>query len=237
VATSMLSAFLVALADLFEPNQRRVLLFSLLGAIGLLLALWLGATWLLQLIHLTGFAWLDRTIGALGSAGALFLAWLLFPTMSALMLSFFVESVARAVEQRHYPDLPPPRHQTVAETIIISLQLALLALVINLLALPFYLFPAINLLVYYGFNGYLVAKGYFTLIALRRLDPAAANSVWRQHRLRLVLSGVVIAIPLSLPILNLAAPVWAAALMLHLFEGLRMQPSVRMGPMRGFGPN
>jgi CysZ protein len=233
----MLSAFLVALADLFEPHQRRVLLFSLLGTLGLLLILWLGATWLLQLIHLTGFAWLDRTIGVLGSAAALVLAWLLFPATSALMLGFFVDSVARAVEQQHYPDLPPARHQTFAETINMSLQLGMLAVVINLLALPFYLFPAINLLVYYGLNGYLVAKEYFTLIALRRLDAAATNALWRQHRLRLVLSGVLIAIPLSLPIVNLAAPVWAAAVMLHLFEGLRMQPSVRMGPMRGFGPN
>jgi CysZ protein len=233
----MLSVYFVALADLFEPHQRRVLLFCLLGTIGLLLALWLGATWLLQLIHLTGFVWLDRTIGALGSAGALVLAWLLFPAMSALMLGFFVDSVARAVEQQHYPHLPPPRHQTFAETMKASLQLGVLALVINLLALPFYLFPAINLLVYYGLNGYLVAREYFTLIALRRLDAAAADTIWRQHRLRLFLSGVVIAISLSLPIVNLAAPVWAAALMLHLFEGLRTQPSVRMGPMRGFGPN
>jgi CysZ protein len=233
----MLSVYFVALADLFEPHQRRVLLFSLLGTVALLLALWLGATWLLQLIHLTGLVWLDRTIGALGSAGALVLAWLLFPAMSALVLGFFVESVARAVEQQHYPHLPPARQQTFAETINVSLRLGVLALVINLLALPFYLFPAINLLVYYGLNGYLVAREYFTLIALRRLDAAAANVVWRQHRLRLFLSGVVIAISLSLPIVNLAAPVWAAALMLHLFEGLRMQPSVRMGPMRGFGPN
>ncbi len=233
----MLSAFLVALADVFAPHQRRVLLYSLLGTLGLLLVLWFGATWLLQLIHLTGFSWLDRTIGVLGSAAALVLAWLLFPAMSALMLGFFLDSVARAVEQQHYPDLPPARHQTVAETINVSLQLGILAVVINLLALPFYLFPAINLLVYYGFNGYLVAKEYFTLIALRRLDAAAANAIWRQHRLRLILSGVLIAIPLSLPIVNLAAPVWAAAVMLHLFEGLRTQPSVRMGPMRGFGPN
>jgi len=232
----MLSAFFVALADLFEPHQRRVLGLSLLAAIALLLALWLGATWLLQLIHFTGFAWLDRTIGVLGSAGALVLAWLLFPAMSALTAGFFVESVARSVEQQHYPDLPPPRRQTVAETINVSLRLGLLALVINLLALPFYFFPAINLLVYYGLNGYLVAKEYFILIALRRLDAAAANAAWRQHRLRLILSGVVIAIALSLPIVNLAAPVWAVAVMLHLFEGLRMQPSVRMGPM-GIGPN
>jgi uncharacterized protein involved in cysteine biosynthesis len=231
----MVSAFFVALADLFAPQQRRVLLLSLLAALALLAALWLGATVLLQLLQFTGFTWLDRIIGVLGSAGALFLAWLLFPAMSAIVMGFFLDRVARAVEQRHYPGLPPPRHQSIGEILNASLRLGLLAIAINLIALPFYFWPAINLLVYYGLNGYLVAKEYFILIALRRLDVAAASAMWRQYRLRLVVSGIVIAFLLSLPVANLVAPVWAAALMLHLFEGLRSRPAVTMGPISGFG--
>jgi CysZ protein len=231
----MVAAFFVALSDLFEPHQRRVLLFSLLGTVALLIALWFGATWLLQLFHYTGFTWIDRGVGALGSVGALALAWILFPAMSALVLSFFLDSVARAVEQTHYPDLPPPRRQSLGEMLNVTLRLGALAIVLNIVALPFYFWPAINLLVYYGLNGYLVAKNYFILIALRRLDVAAANAMWRQFRLRLILSGVVIAFALSLPVVNLAAPVWAAALMLHLFEGLRPHPAIRTGPMTGFG--
>jgi uncharacterized protein involved in cysteine biosynthesis len=231
----MVAAFFDSLSDLFEPHQRRVLLFSILGAVLLLVALWLGATWLLQLFHYTGFTWLDRGIDVLGSAGALFLAWIMFPAMSALVMGFFLDGVARAVEERHYPDLPPARRQSLGEILNVSLRLGGLAIVVNLIALPFYFLPAINLLVYYGLNGYLVAKEYFILIALRRLDVSAANAVWRQYRLRLILAGVVVALSLSLPVVNLAAPVWAAALMLHLFEGLRARPPVRTGPMSGFG--
>jgi uncharacterized protein involved in cysteine biosynthesis len=230
----MVAAILLALSDLFAPPQRRVLLASLLGALALLFVLWLGATVLLQLLTVTGFVWLDRIIGVLGSAGALFLAWLLFPAMSAIVMGFFLDRVARAVEQRHYPRLPPPRRQSIGEILNASLRLGLLAIAINLIALPFYFWPAINLLVYYGLNGYLVAKEYFILIALRRLDVAAANGMWRHYRLRLTLSGIVIAFVLSLPVVNLVAPVWAAALMLHLFEGLRTRPAT-MGPMSGFG--
>ncbi|HEX4113361.1 MAG TPA: EI24 domain-containing protein [Stellaceae bacterium] len=230
----MVAAILLALSDLFAPPQRRVLLASLLGALALLFVLWLGATVLLQLLTVTGFVWLDRIIGVLGSVGALFLAWLLFPAMSAIVMGFFLDRVARAVEQRHYPRLPPPRRQSIGEILNASLRLGLLAIAINLIALPFYFWPAINLLVYYGLNGYLVAKEYFILIALRRLDVAAANGMWRHYRLRLTLSGIVIAFVLSLPVVNLVAPVWAAALMLHLFEGLRTRPAT-MGPMSGFG--
>ena len=232
----MVAAFFLALSDLFEPHQRRVLLVSLLGALALLAALWLGATWLLMLVHLTGLAWLDRGLGVLGSLGAIFLAWILFPAMSALIVGFFLDGVARAVERIHYPDLPPPRHQSLGELLALSLRLGALAIVINLIALPFYFFPVTFVLVYYGLNGYLVAKEHFFLIALRRLDVAAANAMWRHFRVRLILVGIAIAFVLSLPIVNLAAPVWAAALMLHLFEGLRVEPSIRTGPMTGFGP-
>jgi uncharacterized protein involved in cysteine biosynthesis len=232
----MPSALLLATADLFAPNQRRVLLLSLGGALALLVALWFGATLLLQIFDLTGIGWLNRVLGILGSLAAIFLAWILFPAMSALMLGFFLNSVATAVERRHYPGLPPPRRQPIGEVIIVSLRLGVLAIVLNLVALPFYFWPVINLIVYYGLNGYVVGRAYFVLIALRRLDLAAANAMWRHYRLRLVLCGAAVAFVLSLPIIDLAAPVWAAALMLHLFEGLRAGTARPAGSLSGLGP-
>jgi uncharacterized protein involved in cysteine biosynthesis len=231
----MIAAGFIALSDLFAPHQRRVLLASLGGTLVLLALLWSGATWLLQLAHLTGFAWLDRGIGVLGSIAAIVLAWLLFPALSAVIVSCFLNGVARAVEQVHYPGLPPARQQSFGEILAISVRLGLLAIAINLIALPLYFWPGVNLLVYYGLNGYLVAREYFLLIALRRLDVASANAMWRQYRLRLIAAGIVIAVSLSLPVVNFAAPVWAAALMLHLFESLRARRRVGLGPLSGFG--
>ena len=117
------------------PSHSAVLL-SLIYTLALLFALWLGATVLLQAIHLTGLGWLDHVLGALGSLAALFLAWVLFPAMSAVVLSFFLNGVAAAVERRHYPGLPPPRRQPPGELIAVSLRLGLLAIVVNLVALP-----------------------------------------------------------------------------------------------------
>ena len=228
----MTAAFFSAFADLFAPYERRALVLSLLWSVALLFLLWLGATVLLQVVDLTGLHWLDRTIGILGSLAAIFLAWVLFPAMSAAVLGFFLNGVAAAVERRHYPGLPPPRRQPLGEAIIVSLRLGLLAIVLNLVALPFYFWPAINLVVYYGLNGYLVGREYFVLIALRRLDATAANAMWRHYRPRLILCGVAIAFVLSLPLVDLAAPVWAAALMLHMFEGLRARPPGPAGRSR-----
>ena len=47
-------------------------------------------------------------------------------------------AVARAVEARHYPELPAPRPQPVAEAAWAAVRLALVALLLNVLVLPLY---------------------------------------------------------------------------------------------------
>jgi uncharacterized protein involved in cysteine biosynthesis len=101
--------------------------------------------------------------------------------------------------------------------LVSGLRLLGLTIALNLLALPIYLLiPAINLFLFYLLNGYLLGREYFDLIALRRLDGVAARALWRERRGRWLLAGTAIAALLSLPVVNLAAPLIAAALMLHL---------------------
>jgi CysZ protein len=217
----MVSAFSLALGDTFAARQRRFLLLSLGLSLVLLVGLWYGATALLAGAHVTGFAWLNGIIDVLGSLAALFIAWTLFPALTMLVLGLFFDRVAASIERAHYPDLPPARRGGFGEVIGSGLRLALIALVLNLLLLPLYLFPGINLFVYYGLNGYLVGRGYFETIALRRLEPRQMRALWQQRRLRLMVAGTVIAFLLSLPLVDLAAPLIGLAFMLHLFEALR----------------
>jgi CysZ protein len=215
------AAFQRALADVFRPEQRRAILLSLGLALVVLALLWFGVVAGLDEIGVTGIGWLDAAIATLGGAAALVLCWILYPAMTMLVLGFFLDGVVAACERRHYRDLAPARGVGIGTALASALRLLLLAIVLNLAALPFYLIPAINLFVYYLLNGYLVVREYFELVALRRLDGAATRAVWRWHRGQLVLAGVVIVFLLSLPLVNLVAPVVAVAFMLHVFEGLR----------------
>jgi CysZ protein len=94
------------------------------------------------------------------------------------------------------------------------------------LALPIYvLVPALNLVLFYSLNGYLLSREYFDLVTLRRLDGVATNALWRERRGRWMLGGITIAGLLSIPVLNLAAPLVAAALMLHLVTDTMVAPA------------
>jgi uncharacterized protein involved in cysteine biosynthesis len=142
-------------------------------------------------------------------------------------MSLLLEPAAAAVEARHYPGLGPARVQPFREVLNEAARFATLAIVANVLALPIYValafLPLINLFVFYSLNGYLLGREYFGSVALRRLEAKQARETWRANRSRAFLAGVIVAILLTIPLLNLAAPIIAVSLMLHLFQSVRQK--------------
>jgi CysZ protein len=222
----MMTALLRAVGVLAAPPMRRVVALSLGLAVLSFAALWLGVAALLY--HGAWFDWrpLNWLVDLLGSLGVLVLSWLLFPAVVTLIMGFYLERVAAAVEALDYPGRSPPRRQPVGELVAVTLRLSFLTLVLNLLALPIYLLvPGINLFLFLALNGYLFGRGYFEVVALRRLDAGEARVVRSRFAGRIFLGGVVIAGLFALPLVNLVAPVIATAFMLHIFEALpRLEP-------------
>jgi CysZ protein len=217
----MLAAFCRAVSALSMPALQRVVALSLALAVVTFALLWFAVAGILYDTAFFGWGPLNWLLDLLGGLAVLVLTWLLFPAVVTLIMSFFLERVAVAVEARDYPGRGPPRRQPIAEFLGTMLRLPGLTLVLNLLALPIYLlFPGINLFLFLVMNGYLLGRGYFEVVSLRRLDAAATRAVRSQFALRVFLGGVVIAGLFVLPLVNLVAPVIATAFMLHIFEAL-----------------
>lgn len=232
----MLAALTKAFGQLSDPRIRQVLWWSLGLALAVFIGLWIlfgfllswGGDWLaawLQGMGWEGF-WLDAAewLATLGAFGALLIvSFLIFPGVVGMLIPLFLERVASAVEERHYPGLPPAREQPVAEMLLDALGLVAVTVGLNLLALPFYLIflfiPPLNLLLFYLLNGYLLGREYYELVAVRRLDHARLKESWRARKGRYLLAGAIITFLLTLPVVNLIAPVVATAFMVHLFQG------------------
>lgn len=217
----MVSAFAKAVAQLGDPVFRRTLLQGVAAAAALFALLWAAIFYALTRTALSEIGWLETVLDALGGLATLLLTVILFPAVAAGALSLLIERVIVAVEMHHYPALPPPRALTLAEQIGIAARFTATLLLLNLAVLPLYLIPVVNVLVFYALNGYLLGREYFEMVAPRRFDGAARRTLWRRHRLELLLAGVVIAFVSSLPLVNLAAPVIGAAAMTHLVETYR----------------
>ena len=108
-----------------------------------------------------------------------------------------------------------------ADSLIDSLNFLGLLLAANVLALVFYVFSGpFAPLLFWGLNGWLLGREYFTLVAMRRVGRAAAKTLRGHHAGRIWLAGTLMAAPLSIPLVNLAVPVLGVATFTHLFHAI-----------------
>ena len=221
----MFAALAKAFAQLDDTRLQRILLWSVGLALGVLLALGLLSWFVVVHLHLFSWAWLESLFEWGSGLVIAILLILLFPAAISATIGLFLEAVAETVEGRHYPGLAQPRAQAIHEALLSGLKFALVAILLNLAALPVYVvgifLPPLNLFVFYGLNGYLLGREYYETVALRRLDAKQANEVRRRNRWRVFLAGVAITVLLTVPLLNLIAPVIATAFMVHIFESIR----------------
>lgn len=218
----MINDIVKAFQQLPDPPVRKRIGVSVALAIGVMATLWAVSWFLLSLINFEAIPWMpqwgaDLLTGA-GVLGVVILTFIFFSAILAAVAGFFLEGVCAAVEAKHYPGLPPARDQPVGEAVLMAAKFIGLAIALNLLALPVYLiFPPIFLIV----NGYLVGREFFEIAALRRVETSESNRLRRAHRGQLWLMGAALAFLLTLPLINLVAPVIAAAAMTHRFHALR----------------
>jgi CysZ protein len=216
-----------------DPAIRRVLWISFAATIALLLTLPALTGWGLSWVQIANWPWVDTVLDVLGGVAVLALGILLFPAIVGLVASLFLDDVAEAVEARHYPTLPPPRRQRIGEMIWGSARFFVMLVAVNLVAVGIVLIvPGVNLLVFWLVNGYLLGREYFELVAMRRLEPAAARALWRERQGRFIVAGLVLAAILMVPVVNLLVPVLGAAFMTHVVHraagnAAQRQPAAR----------
>ncbi|MDA0239820.1 MAG: EI24 domain-containing protein [Proteobacteria bacterium] len=226
----MISAFSKAFTQLPEPSLRRVLIRAIIGALLIFIAIWFVADSVLVGTALFTTGWMETLADLGGQIAVLILIWILFPSVVTIIVGFFLDEAVRAVENRYYPGLPAAREQPISEVIWITVKFALLAVILNLLILPIYLIlffvPPLNLFVFYGLNGYLLGREYYELVAHRRLIPEEARRLRRSIRWQVIIAGAFIAFLMTIPFVNLLAPVVATAAMVHLFERWRQRERI-----------
>ena len=214
---------LLAVRQAFDPAFRAVVLKTVAVSAGLFALLIASLGWALDALTLFDAAWLDWTIKAVAGAGAIVVAILAFPLVATIAVGLFLEDIADAVDARHYPHKPAAPGQPVVSSLVSAVRLVLVALILNVLVLPLYLIPGMNVFVFYGLNGYLLGREYFELVALRRIEPRTARRLRGRSRWRVFLGGVLITVLFSIPVINWLMPIIATAFMVHEFDAVEQR--------------
>lgn len=227
------AAFIAALSQMSDPRFRRVLWLGVFLSLALLIAASVLVIWgvrglvgdAVTLPFIGEVAWLDSVAGwGAGLALAVLSVFLMVPVASAIT-SLFLDTVAQAVEDEHYPGLGPAKPAPVLDQILDTIGFLGVLILANLVALILYLLlaPAAPL-IFWGLNGFLLGREYFTLAAMRRVGRSEAKRLRRRHMATIWAAGFLMAIPLTVPLVNLLIPILGAATFTHLFHRLQARP-------------
>ncbi len=232
-----------ALTQMLSPPLRAVLWKSIGLALALIVAAGIALDRLLVWLVGTGGAAVEATLGPHAHLPATAIAWLLsvaaglgiivgsvmlMPAVTALVASFFADQIAEEVERVHYPHDPPGVALPLLLAVFEGGKTALLAVVVYVCAAPFLLLAGFGAVIFFLATAWLLGREYFELAAMRFRRPAEAKALRRRNAASVYVAGLLIAAFVSIPIVNLATPLFAMVLMVHVHKRLSgAKPGVR----------
>lgn len=209
----MLNAFFKTASALQQAYFWKIAGICAAITLGLFTAMFFGASYALSTWDIWGISWLTDATAFLGGSAAIILSFILAPLVFPLIASFFLDTVIDNVEKDRGLKIPSQPASTM-KALGAAIKFTVIALIINLAALPLFFIPGI----YYLVNGYLFGREYFEMIALRYHSQKDAKALRRSRKYAVIVAGIVIAVTFTIPIINLVAPILATIFMVHMYH-------------------
>ncbi len=221
----MLTAFFKSLAQLGDRAIMGALAWTLaLAALIFALTgwgLWQGLAWAMASYGgpLSGYA---EWTGVLAVVATIIAFWFWWRVVAIAVLQLFADRIVIAVERKHYPQAAASaRDLPWGPSLAMALRSLGRALLYNAIALPFalvLLFTGVGApMLFLGVNAVLVGRDLDEMVSARHPGLAAEPS---PRTSRFVL-GLIANLLLLVPLVNLFAPIIAAAMATHLFHQRR----------------
>ena len=216
----MLEAAIRAARQIVSPPFRAVLWRSLGLTLALLAVFWFALFALAGSLLVLPFPWMETVLALFAGLGVIVASMFLIGPVTSLVAGFFLDEIAAHVETADYPADAPGSELPLVRSLVLSLRFFGLVVLVNLFALVLLLVPGINVVAFLFANGYLLGREYFQMVAMRRLSAPEAARMRRRHGLQIWLAGGLMAVPLTIPLVNLLVPILGAATFTHLFHRL-----------------
>jgi uncharacterized protein involved in cysteine biosynthesis len=231
----MLDAAVKALSQILSPPMRSILWRSIALALVLIVVLAVGLQRLLSWLATSGEVWAEAALGPSFQTPLNILAWIisiaaglgvvfgavvLMPAITSLVASVFVDEVADHVEREHYPTERPGAALPFGVAMTEGVKTALLTILVYLIALPFIFVAGAGVIVFFIATAWLLGREYFELAAMRFRPPAEAKAMRKDNATTVFTAGLFIAAFVSIPIVNLATPLFGMAFMVHMHKRL-----------------
>lgn len=233
----ILDAARAAAGRMLSAPFRSVLLKSLGLTLLVLVGMWFGLQSLFDWLAMpwidallpglpTWAGWLSLVAAVVAGIGFAILLALMIAPVTALVAGLFLDDIAEVVEREDYPADPPGRAVPPLRALVLSLKFFGIVILGNLVALFLLLIPGVNVAAFFVVNGYLLGREFFEFAAMRFRPEEEAKALRSRHGGTIFLAGLVIAGFLAIPLVNLATPIFAAAMMVHLHKAISARERV-----------
>jgi CysZ protein len=208
-----------ALSVIFDPALFGVVAKALLLTILLFVVLLVGIEYALHFLPTLGSPGVNRVLEILAPVFLLTAFFVLGGPVAALFGSLYLDRIAEAVEKRWYASDPQAQGVSTRTGIGAGLRLAALVLLANTVLLPAdVLAPGFGEIATIVVNGFLLGREYFELTALRHVSLKAADALRKRNGASVFGAGLILSLLTFVPVVNLFAPLFGAALMVHLYK-------------------
>ena len=218
-----LKASLGGLRDLLSPQLRGLLVMSgLLSAILLGIGVWALAHHVLPLMPDWTGPWGAIATHVTEGAAVLLafaLALALWPLVAMVVSGLFFDVAADRLEARLLPMQDRGRAPSPMVGLAAGLRFAAVSIPLNLLVLPLYFIPGLNLVVALGLNTFLLSRENYMLAGLRYGPFKSAEVELRARRGTTLLAGLPAGLMSLIPVVNMIVPLWTLATMVRLRAG------------------
>jgi CysZ protein len=215
-----LGASLGGLGDLFSRQLRGLLALSgLLSAALLGAGVWALIRFAVPLVPDWSGRWgAMATTMSEGAAVlvAVALALALWPIVAMIVSGVFFDVAADRLEARLMTEPRRGKPPSPLAGLAAGLRFATVSIPLNLLALPLYFIPGLNLVIAAGLNTFLLSRENYMLAALRYGDFKAAEAEMQATRGRTLLAALPAGLLSIVPVLNVIVPLWTLATMVRL---------------------
>lgn len=208
-----------ALSAFLDPTLFGVVMRAVLLTILLFVVLLVGVEVALHLLPTLGAPEVNRTLELLAPVILFSAFFVLGGPVAALFGSLYLDRIADAVEKRWYASDPKAQGVSRRTGIGAGLRLAALVLLANMILLPTdVLAPVFGEVATIVVNGFLLGREYFELAALRHISLKAADALRKRNGGSVFGAGLILSLLTFVPVVNLFAPLFGAALMVHLYK-------------------
>ena len=208
----MIEAFFKTLLELLKPLFWKVTIINLVIVAALsIFLIWQSGQ--LAVYFLEDVEWISSWISPVyieyvgkfgGTIITLMLSPIIFPLFSYLFQDYIAESLTKK-----YSDKRNIKKIGFLKSLFMGIKFALFSIFLNIIFLPLYLIPGLNLFVFYGLNGLLLGGEYYMLNSFSLFSEQEMKSFKNENRLNIFFIGVAVTFLFTIPFVNLFAPIIA----------------------------